>query len=527
MILGHDTDFIYLRDSYRMVTKHGATYIKSKDAYRIPISLEALTALSKDGYDMKKVDKLHEKLLDYRFWATRTKATPTVVDTRLRGYQNIDAEFIKSRNRAAVFNEQRTGKTPTTLIAARDKLGTGVIVCPAGLKLNWKREIKTWLGKDSIVIKGTPTKRKRLYEAISQGSDAIIIVSYETLRADLGTRFNPKEIDVLIVDEVHRLRNFKTKQSKAVLRLGLVSETVYALTGTPAVNHPSDVYGILKLLRPRKYTSYWQFVERYFGTMDGHFGKQILDLREDRSKEFTYMLYDMSVNRKRRDIMKWIPKVTKRTIELDFDSKQEKHYKRVLKDLVYGLEGEEKSVPNALAQLTRLRQICVDPALLELDGKSPKIEFIKEFINDNTGSIIIFSSFTSFLNNLADVVDDAVLLTGEQTQAEKQRNIDKFQFKQARVLLANIKAGGVGFTLDRADTIIFADRSYNPVDNEQAADRFIPTRKDVEYGAKQIIDLTIAGSIEEGINKLLKDKQNIISYVNTYIDNLGVKLGIL
>lgn len=527
MILGHDKDFIYFRDSYRMAMKHGATYVKSKDAYRIPITLEGLNALLDDGYETDKVERLHASLLDYRFWATRTKVTPTVVDTRLRGYQNIDAEFLKARNRAAVFNEQRTGKTPTTLIAARDKLGTGVIVCPAGLKLNWKREIKTWLGKDAVVIKGTPTQRKRLYEAISQGSDGIIIVSYETLRTDLGTRFTPKNIDVLIVDEAHRLRNFKTKQSKALLTLGRLCETVYALTGTPAVNHPSDVYGILRLLRPDKYRSYWQFIERYFGTMDGHFGKQILDLRTDRFDEFTYLLSDVSVNRKRRDIMKWIPKVTKRTIELDFDSKQEKHYKRVLKDFVYGLEGEEKSVPNALAQLTRLRQICVDPKLLALDGNSPKVEFIKEFINDNTGSIIIFSSFTSFLNNLANVVDDAVLLTGEQSQAEKQHNIDRFQNKEVRVLLANIKAGGVGFTLDRADTIIFADRSYNPVDNEQAADRFIPTRKDVEYGAKQIIDLTIAKSIEVGINKLLKDKQNIISYVNTYIDNLGVKLGIL
>ena len=400
MILGHDKDFIYFRDSYRMAMKHGATYVKSKDAYRIPITLEGLNALLDDGYEIDKVKRLQASLLDYRFWATRTKVTPTVVDTRLRGYQNIDAEFLKARNRAAVFNEQRTGKTPTTLIAAKDKLGTGVIVCPAGLKLNWQREVKTWLGKDSVVIKGTPTKRKRLYEAISQGSEGIIIVSYETLRTDLGTRFTPKNIDVLIVDEAHRLRNFKTKQSKALLTLGRLCETVYALTGTPAVNHPSDVYGILRLLRPDKYRSYWQFIERYFGTMEGHFGRQILDLRTDRFDEFTYLLSDVSVNRKRRDIMKWIPKVTKRTIELDFDSKQEKHYKRVLKDFVYGLEGEEKSVPNALAQLTRLRQICVDPKLLALDGNSPKVEFIKEFINDNTGSIIIFSSFTSFLNNL-------------------------------------------------------------------------------------------------------------------------------
>jgi len=125
------------------------------------------------------------------------------------------------------------------------------------------------------------------------------------------------------------------------------------------------------------------------------------------------------------------------------------------------------------------------------------------------------------------VVDGAALLTGEQSQAEKQASIDAFQRGDRRLLLANIRAGGVGFTLDRADTIIFADRSYNPVDNEQAADRFVPTRRDVEYGAKQIIDLTINKSIEVGINRLLKDKQNIISYVNNYIDNLGVKLGVL
>lgn len=524
MILGYDKDFVYFRDSYRNAAKHGGVFVKSKDAYKVPITLESVSALVKDGHDLKE---LQHKLLDYRFWATATKVEPTVVDERLRTYQNKDVKFLRGRTTAGVFNEQRTGKTPTTLLAVKDKLGTGVIVCPAGLKLNWKREIKTWLGKDSIVIKGTPTQRKRLYEAISQGSDAIIIVSYETLRTDLKTRFNPKSIDVLIADEVHRLRNYKTKQSKALYSLSTVCKNVFALTGTPAVNHPSDVYGILRLLRPTKYRSYWQFVERYFGTMDGHFGKQILDVRRDRLQEFTNLLADISVNRKRKEVMQWIPKITNRTIELDFDTRQYKHYKRALKELVYGLEGEEKDIPNTLAQLTRLRQICVDPRLLQLDGKSPKTEFIKEFLDDNSGSVIIFSSFTSYLNHLARVVDGAALLTGQQTQAEKQAAIDAFQRGDRRVLLANIRAGGVGFTLDRADTIIFVDRSYNPVDNEQAADRFVPTRSDAEYGAKQIIDLTISKSIEVGINRLLKNKQNIISYVNNYIDNLGVKLGIL
>ena len=108
--------------------------------------------------------------------------------------------------------------------------------------------------------------------------------------------------------------------------------------------------------------------------------------------------------------------------------------------------------------------------------------------------------------------------------AEKDENIKAFQSGKARVLLANIKAGGVGFTLDKADTTIFLDRSYNPVDNDQAADRFIPTRQNKRYGAKQIIDLVINGSIENNINKLLEKKQNIISYVNDYSKKGLVKL---
>jgi len=122
------------------------------------------------------------------------------------------------------------------------------------------------------------------------------------------------------------------------------------------------------------------------------------------------------------------------------------------------------------------------------------------------------------------VVDGAALLTGEQSQAEKQASIDAFQRGDRRVLLANIRAGGVGFTLDRADTIIFVDRSYNPVDNEQAADRFVPTNPNVEYGAKEIIDLVMENSVEAKINKLLENKQNIISYVNNYSEKGLVKL---
>lgn len=529
MIIGHDTNFIYFQTSATNANKLNGEFVKSKNAYKVPINLEVINELGR-YFDLEPIAVLKRKLEDYRKWVVELKSenhTISYDDDRLRPYQAVDAEFLRKRNHAAVFNEQRTGKTPTTLVAVKDKMKKGIIICPSGLKLNWQREVKVWLGKEAIVMKGTPKTRKGLYEAFNSHTYGILIISYETLRQDIGTLFHPKPIDVLIADEVHRIRNFKTKQSRALYHLSTEAESVYALTGTPAVNHPADVYGILKLLRPVKFKSYWQFVDRYFGVNDGYFGKEILGVKKERLNEFTQMLNDISVNRKRKDVMAWIPKITQRTIELEMNTKQERHYRKALKEFLYGLEGDEKDIPNTLAQLTRLRQICVDPSLLELDAVSEKTEFIKEFLDDNSGSVIIFSSFTSYLNHLASVVDGAVLLTGEQSAEAKEEAVRSFQRGDRRILLANIRAGGVGFTLDNADTVIFADRSYNPVDNEQAADRFVPTDPNKVYGAKQIIDLTMKNTVEEGINRLLSEKKNVISYVNTYIENLGVNLGLL
>ena len=153
MILGHDKDFIYFKGSHTQAATLGGEYVKSKDAYKVPIHLEVVQELEK-YYDIEKIRDLKTKLIKYREWVSRIDKEHK--DDRLRDYQKQDANFLEARSHAAVFNEQRTGKTPTILVATKDKLKKGVIICPAGLKLNWQREIKVWTEKESIVIKGTP-----------------------------------------------------------------------------------------------------------------------------------------------------------------------------------------------------------------------------------------------------------------------------------------------------------------------------------------------------------------------------------
>ncbi len=512
--IGCDNNYLYVKGTTREAYSIGGQYLESKKAYRVPLNQTSiLDLLDKLDYNNNELMVLfdHEKEKTKQLLKIKSKED-TVGDERLRPYQRVDVEFIKSKKSVAVFNEQRTGKTPTILLAVKEYLGKGVVVCPSSLKLNWKSEYETWVGKnDALVVSGTPKKRKAIYDSFANGNTTLLIMSYETLRQDI--RIFPNTIfDVLIVDEAHRLRNFKTAQSKALYVLGGRAQHIYPMTGTPAVNHPSDVFGILKLIQPKKFSSYWQFVERYFGYTEGRFGRDLLDIKKDKIDEFTELLETSSVERKRKDIMQWIPKIQKYSVSLELDRKQLKHYDQIIKEFSYA----DNIIPNVIAQLTRLRQVCLDPALLTLDGESPKTKFLLEFLEDNDGKVIVFSVFTSFLKRLHNVIPNSELLTGEMNQDQKAAAVYNIQHGNNRVLLANIQVGGTGWTLDNVDTIIFTDRSFNPVDNDQAADRFVPTDPNKIYGAKQIIDLMMENTVEKNITQLLRQKQSIIKYVNDY-----------
>jgi SNF2 family DNA or RNA helicase len=504
----HDEHFIYVTAAPRYAATVGGVYIPRLRAFKVPLNIDSVKTLN-DLISHPTLKKLRQRLEDEHHEMEILRNHTTVSHDRLRPYQAIDAEIIKTYPRLAIFNEQRTGKTPT-ILSALYTITNGIIVCPSSLKLNWLKEADKWSNTPFVIVSGSKKKRTNIYDAVT---DETLIISYETLRSDIDDilkRF--KKFNYLVVDEAHRLRNYNTKQSKAVLRLGKVSHRVYPMTGTPAVNHPADVFGILKLLHPYKYTSYWHFVERYFTVTDGYFGKEVASLREDRAKEFKNLMYMQSLQRKRREVMQWVPKVDFHTIELEPSAKQLSLFKEIVrKSTVNG-----QPIPNAITKLTRLRQACVDPMYFDVDTKTPKQAFIMDYLEDNKEPVIIFSTMTQTLNRLKAMIPDSVILTGEQSTPEKQWAVDQIQSGQARVLLANIKAGGVGFTLDKVDTIIFLDKSYTPDENQQAADRIIPTDPSKEYGAKQVITLVVNGSVEPKIEEMLDKKIDIIKYVNDY-----------
>jgi SNF2 family DNA or RNA helicase len=521
MTITIENDFIYLTCTDQQAHILDAQWVKSRKAYKLPNTLGALRELHRQGFDVleygKKKAEAKKNLLWYKTTFYHAERNLKNVD-KLRPYQKTDINFLSKLPHAAIFNEQRTGKTPTTLkLIEAEGHEKVIVVCPASLVLNWKKEVETWLtGYEVIAVKGTKKQRLKQYEQAAHLKKGFLILSKDTAKADCDL-INPVN-HVLIVDEAHFLRNYQSKQSKAVFQLGKNAVKRLALTGTPAVNKGDDLYGILHFLYPNRFSSYWGFVDRYFNTWTTPWGTKEVS-KYKRKEELQEILDLISVQRKRSEVMQWIPPKQYQTIEVEMDVKQRKAYESMLNTfVVMGENGETKTdAPSVLAQLTRLRQICLSPNLLDIEAGSAKEQFVLEWLEDNPNEqVVIFSNFSSYLKKLdTKIKAKAGLIIGETSKENRQGIVNQFQEGSCKIILANIQAAGVGLTLDAASTVIFLDRAYTPTDNAQAEDRIVPTTENSNQRCT-IIDVICKDSIDQKINDLLSKKQSIIEVVNNY-----------
>lgn len=507
-------DFIYIPLTRKQAEFMGAVWNNKEKMYRLPNTLGVLNELEEI---YPQLAEYKTKKLSQRNKLLRLKTLDDVEgDNRLRPYQRVDVNYLKHIGSAGIFNEQRTGKTPTTLVLTKEKgFEKTVIVAPASLLINWKEEVERWTGKKALISTGLSKKRKDIYHRFSENNYSYLVVSYETLRNDIDVVIKVIcPFDCLIVDEAHRLRSLingkrASQISKAVVKLGKHAKTRYALTGTPTVKEGNEIWGILHFLYPDRFPGYWQFIDRYFEKEFNGFGTEINGYK--RKRELQDILAVISTNRKRSEVMQWLPPKHYQTIKLEMNNKQKKAYESVRDTFEYE---DLIDAPSVLAQLTRLRQLTTCPSILVPEIKNEKEKFIMEWLEDNPNeSVIIFSTFSSYLKQLQKKIKGSRLITGEINQKQRDEAVKAFQAGKVRVILANIKAAGTGLTLDKAETVIFLDKEYNPSDNEQAEDRIVPTVKERNH-SMTVISLIMKNTVDEMIHHLLEQKIDITKVIN-------------
>ena len=503
----------------------GGTYSKVKNHCKLPRTMGVMLELHAKLPDLKSEAAFMEegkKLRSEMNWMLEKRKDKMILEgDRLRPYQRADAEYLISMEAAGIFNDPRTGKTPTLLEVLKGKrTKRNLIVAPASLLWTWHMQVKNWLPEyEPVVIEGTKKAEDLIDLARTHAKPTVLIVSKNSLN---GLKLERFLFDLIAVDEAHYLRNYNTAQSKAVYKLK--GKNRFALTGTPTVKHPSDIFGIMKFLYPKKHSSFWGWAGRYFRQAKNHFsgGNEVGDPIPERQEEMQQEVGLVSVARKRKEVMGWLPEKDYKTIYAHMTVKQQKYYQDMQDTFVAECleNGKEVDAINIMTQMLRLRQICIDPRLVGFTDKGCKTTTLIQWLKDREeGSrpVVIMSMFTSYLELLrGDLEKEGYTIgeiNGKMTPKKKQAAADKFQKGEVDVLLCNTISAGTGWTLDRGDTVIFIDNAWNPADQQQAEDRVTPTTEDVAHG-HNVIHISTMNSVDDHMFEILKRKESMTDIIN-------------
>lgn len=403
-------------------------------------------------------------------------------------------------------------------VARKSQFKHCLIVCGVNaLKWNWENEIKIHSNEKGRIL-GIQTKQngKRIigtvqdrYNDLCKNHDEFfLITNIETLR-DKKIQAKIKEltekgiIGMTVIDEIHKCKNAQSSQGKAIQNCK--SFYKLAMTGTPLMNEPIDLFNILKWLDVEHH-SYTAFRSRYC-IMGGYGNYQIVGYKN--LQELNELLESNMLRRLKKDRLDLPPKIkTNEYVELT--PKQKTLYTQVEKDIKAQVD-QIKLDPNPLSKLIRLRQVTGCPTILSSQvEESVKLDRMVELIEEsvgNNGKVIVFSNWATMIQKAFDKINphyQPQVITGKTKDEDRIKHVEKFQTgENCRVILGTIGAMGTGLTLTSADTVIFLDEPWNLANKEQAEDRShrIGQKKSVN-----IITLIAKDTIDERINAIVMKK---------------------
>ena len=441
-------------------------------------------------------------------------------------YQHEGSQFLVDVKRALLADEMGLGKTVQALAACQThKRFPVLIICPNTLKWNWHHEILKWFPNATIqVVEGDPKTRqiqirKRLqytiinYKILSYTRASAKLKKGRPWSADVKTLIS-KPWGTLIVDEAHRVKNRKAQATKATRLIAKRSDHAYLLSGTPFENRCDELWSLLNILYPKKFSSYWNFVETYSQISHNGYGLDVGDSRTEMLPQLRRRIHPFTLRRLKRDVLKSLPaKLPVRQLWVDLTPEHRRVYQEMAQQMYTKLlTGEIISAAVVIAQITRLKQIAIDPGLM-LEESRPlsgaKVDALLEFIEDHLDQkIVIFSQFARVLNSLELICQvkkfSYVKITGDVTGKNRHQAVQTFQTNTAcRLCLCGMKSGGIGITLTAAHTAIFLDKFWSPAINWQAQERL---DRIGQTEAVTTIEILALGTIEEKIEALLSRK---------------------
>jgi SNF2 family DNA or RNA helicase len=543
----------------------GATWDAKAQTWKVPLGWSTCLALRSTFRDDLVIgSKLAE-------WAANERTSRIDPANALRDIEAIEGnddlfphqragvQFLATARRALLADEPGLGKTAQAIraLAEIQSRGTPVfpalVVCPNTVKKNWKREFERWWpGVTVQIVKGTANQRKKQLEEKAD----VYVMNWESLRghsrlAPYGSvalarceacgghdssvsenrcevhlrELNAISFNAVIADEIHRSKDPKSKQTRALWAATADAPVRFALTGTPIANDVVDLWSILHWLSPEEWPSKTRWIDRMINTMLNAFGgMMVIGVKSHMQEEFYATINPRMRRMLKSRVLPWLPPVINDRRDVEMSTKQAKAYKQMREIMIAELEGGTAvTAPSPLTQTTRLLQFANSYAEMEVDAATGELELrlsepsckvdavMDDIENGDFGSDSVAVCAVS--RQLIDLLSARMtaakiahgLITGAQDEDERQKAIDDFQSGKIKWILFTAQAGGVGVTLTAARRLIMLQRPWSLVDHKQAMDRVHRIGSEI-HDSIIITDYVTEDTIEERVIQVLDVK---------------------
>jgi SNF2 family DNA or RNA helicase len=436
-------------------------------------------------------------------------------------YQKEGIDFALFKKSAIIADEMGLGKTIQAIGTAIMKkrifdFRKTLVVCPASLKEQWKKEIEKFSDEKALVIEGYPDEREKQYQAKDY---FFFIVNYETILRD-QVALNKAGFDFVILDEAQRIKNFETKTASSIRRLQF--KHVLVITGTPIENRLIDIFSVVSAINPYFFGPLWEFSYQHclfdpekHNKINGYYDLQKLNKR----------LEPILIRREKRKVIDQLPNVQQINVPVNLSPLQADYhasYTRGIATIIRKKFLTPYDLQKLQLLLASMRMVCDSTYLIDEEtNESPKLEELKYIllekldVANSDRKIIIFSEWVKVHKLIGHILRENNIgfaeLNGSVPVKLRGELIKKFETNPHCKIFLSTEAGGSGLNLQFADTLINFELPWNPAKKNQRIGRI--DRLGQKSNKLTIFNFITRNSIEQQIASGLLVKQNLFDGV--------------
>lgn len=470
---------------------------------------------------LKPSEELEALLTELRRPQQLKGAADHRLQATLRPYQEVGLSWMRLITGlglgACLADDMGLGKTVQVLALMLEKRGPSLLVVPASLLGNWKREGERFTPSLRMLLAHPSECDKRTLDDLSTDphttlADVDLVVTTYSM---LGRQSWIQNVDwqTLILDEAQAIKNPSTSQTKAIKKLR--SKSRVAMTGTPIENRLGDLWSLFDFLNPGLLGSPSVFKA---------FLKELETRPQHKFAPLRRLVGPYLLRRKKTDrsIISDLPDKTETIRYCGLSKAQIKLYDQTVKNMAAALVEADGMARRGLVlqTLMRLKQICNHPSqfsgmgeyIPSDSGKFARVSELCQEISERQEKVLVFTQFKEIIEPLFDHLSTVfgrpgLVLHGQTRVKERQTLVERFQQTDGPpFFVLSLKAGGTGLTLTQASHVIHFDRWWNPAVENQATDRAF------RIGQKRHVlvhKLVTRGTLEERIDDVISKKQRL------------------